>query len=50
MKCIYNKTCILFKCKNKCCKSNKTAKNYYGLNRPCGCYRNMKDISNEDKT
>jgi hypothetical protein len=43
MKCRYSKTCNMYNSKCITCNDDDLAGNYYGDDRPCGCYRNQKE-------
>ena len=38
-RCKFFKTCKDYNSKSLVCRNNNLARNYYGFNKPCGCYR-----------
>lgn len=50
MKCRFFKTCKEYNRTSPVCKNNNTAKHFYGLHRPCGCYRKMKEEKCPDQS
>lgn len=42
MMCRYHKTCQSFNPSGACCLSDAMARNYYGVHKAAGCYRDMK--------
>jgi len=43
MKCKYYEKCKFYNNQNMCCLDDASAKNYYGVGEPCGCYRRMRE-------
>lgn len=43
MKCKYYEKCTLYNNQNMCCLDDEESRNYYGIGRPCGCYRKMEE-------
>jgi hypothetical protein len=41
MICRYHKTCPSFNPSGACCQNDAMARNYYGVHRAVGCYRDM---------
>lgn len=40
-KCRFHKYCRIYDKESRVCNSDSQARNYYGIDEPCGCYHEM---------